>query len=126
MNDHCITKIDDTRFFLAGAKLAENSFSDHAYIYDQATHSWTQVADMAVGRNGLSCAPIVDQGGDPAVLITVGYQVGWEVVNKTEIFNLRTLTWSSGPDYPIAMAYGITMFDSVGNYFLAGGIGELY
>lgn len=126
MNDHCLTKIDDTRFFLAGAKLDGNSFSNKAYIFDKTTGAWTQVANMAIGRNGLSCSKITDSNGDLAVMITVGYKDGWIPVSDTEIFSLTTMTWSSGPSYPIAMAYGVTTFGSNGEYYLAGGIGVCF
>ena len=122
MSDHCLGKINETHFFVAG-----NSYNEHmAYIFD-ATHlpdlNYIQLPPMLKGRYAAACGfvsgvgPVVSDKGPDDVnggydgdtdndvagngIIVVAGGVTYEDYgyrSSSEYFSLDTFQWTNGPD----------------------------
>ena len=116
MFGHCLVKINSSYAFLAGGQLEGNRGSEAAYLFSE-TEGFVRQADMSTTRMSHSCGLIA--GG---LIIVAG---GWikkhdEALNSTEIFNLSTSTWETGPALPLATSAAAMISDNAGTFLIGG------
>ena len=58
INQHCLTKVNETHFFLAGGYTSNSGNSKKAYMINFVTQQWTTLPDMSFSRVMASCQRI--------------------------------------------------------------------
>ena len=114
---HCLVKINSSHSFLAGGRTAGRE-SEAAYLYSD-NEGFVPQADMSTPRKFHSCG----LNADGLIIVAGGMIINKdEALNSTEIFNLSTLTWETGPTLPAAkFAFGAAMIsDNAGTFFIGG------
>ena len=117
---HCLVKINSSHAFLAGGSAAGRE-SEAAYIFSDS-EDFVRLANMSTPRRFHSCA--LSAGG--LVIVAAGMIKNKDgALNSTEIFNLSTLTWVTGPALPAA-TFGAAMISaSAGTFFMGETIHKL-
>jgi hypothetical protein len=113
---HCLVKINSSYAFLAGGQLPGNRGSEAAYLFSE-TKGFVRQADMSTTRMSHSCGLIA--GG---LIIVAGGRIKNhdEALNSTEIFNLSTSTWETGPALPLATSAAAMISDNAGTFLIGG------
>ena len=92
--------------------------SEAAYIFSE-TKGFVRQADMSSPRYVHSCGLIA--GG---LIIVAGGKISKskndETLNSTEIFNLSTSTWETGPALPLATSKAAMISDNAGTFLIGG------
>eukprot|EP00090_Calanus_glacialis_P012343 TRINITY_DN20863_c0_g1_i1.p1 TRINITY_DN20863_c0_g1~~TRINITY_DN20863_c0_g1_i1.p1 ORF type:complete len:360 (-),score=66.51 TRINITY_DN20863_c0_g1_i1:250-1197(-) len=92
LNQACIVKIsNDEAFVIAVPQLIESP-TNMAWTYKLSSNTWTKVTDTREQRFGAACGYIKNTAGRFVVL------AGGTRSSTTEIFDLSTNTWTTGPD----------------------------
>ena len=112
---HCLVKINSSHAFLAGGRSAGRE-SESAYIFSDNA-DFVRQANMSTPRRFHSCA--LSAGG---LVIVAGGMIKNKdgALNSTEIFNLSTLSWETGPVLPAATFGAAMISDNAGTFFMGG------
>merc|ERR1712179_251919 len=94
LSGHCLVKINSSHVFLT-AGYTNGSASTASYIYNGV--DFIQVADISGHRSAPGC------GLHDDYIIVVG---GYKDDTTSELFSLRTLTWTEGPTSPTTRGFG--------------------
>lgn len=121
---HCIVKLNDTHSFLNGGYMAgvANTNEASAYLYSWETQEWTSVGQTEKARRGHTCAVLENP---KRIMVIGGFSSGEEsrvLETDTEILDLESLTWSTGPPTPGGRSfYGGAAIPYNGSFVLIGG-----
>ena len=118
--------LDDarTKFIYIGGDGPPSSGYRKTVLYDAASNSWRETANLNVGRRFIAkmCFrhKLLD-GGD--VVIVIGGLIGpVEFLNSTEVYDVKAETWTLGPALPHPME-GSLVAKVDGGIFALGGRG---
>ena len=103
------TKLPDGRIMVAGG---QGDGNDTAEIYDPATDTWTEKAQLPEADFGISSLFVMPDGR----VASVGS------FNKIWFYDISTDTWTGAAANPTTIVYQIPMLLSDGRILLAGGI----
>jgi len=114
---HCMVTIDSNRIFLAGGRRDTIMGLSSVYIYNKMNQSigWERKQYLNIGRWSHSCSLIYDSEQNPFVIVAGGAWESGRLVSS-ELFDLRTETWSDGPKLPKSSMYA----KMVGPYHIGG------
>ena len=110
MSGHCMTKVNESHILLTGGYGTGSgsgseliSASASSYLYSEET-GFFKIENMKTPRNDHGCSLINDKvvfvAGGVSFIDYKNHKVGKG--KETEYLNLATLTWSTGPELPIA------------------------
>jgi len=91
---------EDSIISCGGYDHTKKEYSSSCYEYDHKTSNWKFVASMLEGRLYASSVVL----GENKIWITGGYNNGYNL-KTTEIFDVETKTFQTGPDLPETMVY---------------------
>jgi len=92
MAEHCVTKVDETRYmFVGGSGDAGNKTS----IYDEVTDTWEYLSDMPRARAGHVCQAIYNVVDGLEVVVAGGF-----IDNTADIYSFATGNWTSTEALP--------------------------
>ncbi|TRY74754.1 hypothetical protein TCAL_06331 [Tigriopus californicus] len=115
---HCLVRIDETRYFLTGGL----PYSTSAWIFDTNTQVWEEVANPSVLRKSPYCGLSKTFNGEFQIVVSGGFD-GMTPLDSVEIFSVSDQSWRFGPSLPQPMGRGAT--SSYGDTFiLVGGYGD--
>jgi len=107
INQPCIVKISDQEAFVTAKPKLVPADTMLAWIYNIQSNTWTELPNTLQKRSGPSCGYIQTDSGRFVVL------AGGLSLSSTEILDLSTLIWSTGPDLGIDIFGGsmVSMYD---------------
>merc|ERR1711915_404257 len=113
---HCMVAINASQIFLVGG-YNDHEYLNTVYLLDKTNicEGWQQKPSLKTKRNGHSCSLVYDSGQNPFVVVAGGLDY-LDYLDSSELFDLRTETWSEGPKLPKATS-GAKM---IGPYHIGG------
>jgi len=107
---HCLVNINTTHSLLTGGWTGSRSRSSYLYSEDGG---FSRIEDMKTPRYDHGCSLI----NDNTVIVTGGNDGGYtDTETSSEYLNLRTMTWSPGPELPRS----VSPAHMVGNILMGG------
>merc|ERR1712098_471875 len=88
---HCLISINQTHYLLTGGYTGPGSYLTSAYLYSE-DGGFSKIEDMKTTRFHHGCSVI----NNTTVIVAGGYGAG----TSSELLDLRTMTWSTGPELP--------------------------
>jgi len=110
ISHHCLVNINTTHSLLTGGWAGSRSGASYLYSEDGG---FSRIEDMKTARYDHGCSLI----NESTVIVTGGNDGGYtDTETSSEYLNLRTLTWSAGPDLPRS----VSPARMVGNILIGG------
>ncbi len=111
---HCFARLNQTTAFAASGLISPRVYSRTSYFFDISQESWTTGPDLKIGRTSAACGLVSN------LAIVVGGRSP-SVQSTTEILDLESNVWSSGPSLPSGGIYGASAVSFKGELFIIGG-----
>ena len=113
---HCLVRVNETHYLMIGGR-TNGRTTDKVFFYDWPNQQWTEAQSMAVPRDLHSCALLTDTNS----VIAMGGHINKDL-SSSEIFDLGTETWSTGPELPGGSIFaGSQAVPYMGSVLLFGG-----
>jgi len=118
MDAHCMAKINDTHFFIAGSSFTENT----AYLIDTQENDfiYTKLPLMNEYRYGAACGSWIDEESGDQLLIVAGGN--YDAADTSEIFSMKKYEWVNGPYLPYKVEGGGYFSDQQNPLIMVGGM----
>ena len=94
------------------------------YVSDFQVGNWTAVSNLMQPRGMQGCASFVNSQGHQKVIVTGG-TINGRIFSSTEIFDVKSLIWTAGPELPVPLyKHSMVTFDDK-VYVIGGEAGDL-
>jgi len=112
----CMVAINASQIILVGGINDDDEVISTVYLLDKTNigEGWQQKPSLKTKRKYHSCSLVYDSDQNPFVVVAGGVNGGY--LDSSELFDLRTETWSEGPKLPKA-TNGAKM---IGPYHIGG------
>ena len=111
---HCVAKINDFQAMIIGGFYN----LDPPYLYDFQQEAWTVLPNLMQPRGMAGCATFEEQG--QVKVIVSGGTINGQVFSSTEILDVQSWTWRTGPELPQTL-YKHSMVTQNNQVYVIGG-----
>ena len=119
---HCMVMINATSVMVIGGYQGKSGgTSGKTFLLDGVTKVWREGPELKQKRRDHSCAMIRkdSQSQDKSVIVVGGYYYGR--LSSTEVFDVGSSEWKSGPELPFGIMLAAMVEDPSGGVVLIGG-----
>ena len=92
VNQPCVVKISEREAFVSAIPKFESTSSNFAWIYNFYENEWTRLPNSLNMHSGPACG-LLKNSTSKYIVLAGGYRM-----STTEILNLESKTWTTGPD----------------------------
>ena len=118
---HCMATVNSTTVMVIGGYYFQ-TYSRKTFYFNLGEKSWTEGPELKQTRNSHSCGRIRrDKKGQEMSIVVVGGSSGTSYLSSTEILDLKSNTWQTGPELPLGIKESQLVEDLNGGVVLIGG-----
>ena len=121
---HCLAPINETHIILTGGSLTNipNEATEKAYLIEPDTGNTLELTSMSRGRYSHGCGVFQSEQNGPELIVTGGFGDNNDMLGDTEILNIGSGIWRSGPGLPGGPRVGMSSLPFEDSFLLVGGL----